>query len=386
VSVGLEALELFLNDADEQIAPGASAAAEVRAFHERMPGYAVTPLRPAAQLARALGVRAVFVKDESARLGLPSFKILGASWATYRALAALSADGLEPWRDVEQLAQRVRERVGAVSLAAATDGNHGRAVARMARLLGLEAEIFVPTGTSLERIAAIRSEGASVTPVDGSYEAAVRRSAEEAGPRRLVISDTSWPGYERVPRDVIDGYETIFAEVEQQLAAAGERWPDVVVVQIGVGALACAASRAVRGAPGEPRRSRLLGVEPLDAACVLASARAGRPTSVPGPHRSIMAGLNCDTPSLIAWPVISRAFDVFAAVSDDAARAAMRELAAIGIVAGETGGAGLAGLVSVRSNDAARAALALDADASVLLINTEGATDAASYRSIVEAR
>ena len=166
--------------------------------------------------------------------------------------------------------------------------------------------MLVPAGTVQARIDAIAGEGAAVEVVDGSYDDAVRRSAEMAGPRRLVLSDTSWPGYEEVPSWVIEGYATIFHEIDEQ--AGGPI--DVAFVPIGVGALAAAAASHLAG------RCRLVGVEPAGAACVLESARAGEITEVPGPHGSIMAGLNAGRPSMVAWPLVSGAFDLFCAAED----------------------------------------------------------------------
>ena len=351
-------------------AEGAPPTHSPRPFHRRLPGYAVSPLVDARALAAELGVRQVLVKDESARLGLPSFKILGASWGTYRALER-HIGALGGWKSVEDLRAALRHHLP-LSLAAATDGNHGRAVARMARLLGLGARIFVPAGTAPARTEAIASEGAACTVVDGTYEDAVARAAEEAGDDCLVISDTSWPGYEDVPRWVIDGYSTIFDELDEQL----ESPPDVVAIQVGVGALAAAAVRHFRRAPGAPT---MIAVEPERAACVLASVEAGDIVTVPGPHDSIMAGLNCGTPSFVAWPDVRAGFDLYLAVPDEGARGAMRALARDGIVAGETGAAGAAGVI-----EAARAGVFdLPSDATVLLLSTEGATDPAAYRRIV---
>lgn len=180
-----------------------------RRFHAGMPGYEPTPLRPAPTAARRLGVAEVLVKDESARLGLPSFKVLGASWAVFRALRARLGAGAQQVETFGDLAEAVIA-LKPLTLSAATDGNHGRAVANMARRLGLGARVYVPTGTAGARIDAIASEGAAVTVVDGGYDDAVRRSAQDAGERCLVISDTSWDGYEDVPAWVIEGYSTIF--------------------------------------------------------------------------------------------------------------------------------------------------------------------------------
>lgn len=351
------------------------------AFHQRLPGYRPSPLIDAPSLATALGVKQVWVKDESERLGLPAFKILGASWATYCALERIVGHTLA-WQSIDEL-QTQLAHLRPLTLAAATDGNHGRAVAHMAKLLGFNARIFVPAGTVQARIDAIASEGAEVIVVDGSYDQAVALSALEAGPRCLVISDTAWEGYNQVPRDVIDGYSTIFAEIDAELAHRGEQQPNLVVVQIGVGALGAAVVQHYSAKHPAPK---IIGVEPDTAACVLASIRAGQIVEVPGPHPSIMAGLNAGLPSLVAWPVVSQGIDLFLAVPDDAARQAMRDLAGAGITAGETGAAGMAGLAALIAEPALagiRTTLGISPDARVLLISTEGATDPTGYEAIV---
>jgi diaminopropionate ammonia-lyase len=350
-------------------------------FHRRLPEYAITPLVDAPGLAGALGVGRVWVKDESWRLGLPAFKILGASWAVYRALERRSGGNLGEWGNIGGLRERLAPLLP-MTLTAATDGNHGRAVARMAKLLGLGARIFVPADMAAARIEAIGSEGAEVVVVPGTYDEAVARSAEEAGEHCLVISDTSWPGYEDVPRWVIDGYSTILWEVSDELGRRGEDGPTLVVVQIGVGAFAAAVTRHFRS-PGVSPRPKILGVEPARAACALASAEAGGIVHLPGPHGSIMAGLNCGSPSVVAWPTVSRGIDLFVAIRDDRAREAMRMLAGAGIVSGETGAAGLAGLLALAQEAGGRRELGLTGETRVLVFNCEGATDPETYGRIV---
>jgi diaminopropionate ammonia-lyase len=317
-------------------------------------------------LARELDLAAVTVKDESHRLGLPSFKILGASWAVYQLLVRRLGD--EPtWDDLSDLRRALRP-LGALTLVAATDGNHGRAVAHMANLLGYRSRIFVPAGTAAARIDGIESEGAQVNVVKGSYEDAVRASAACADDDVLVVSDTSWEGYTEVPSTVIDGYSTIFAEADAQLAAP----PDVVVVPMGVGALAAATVRHYASA------ATIAVVEPLSAACGFASAVAGQQVEVPPPHDSIMAGLNCGTVSIVAWPAVATGADVFVAIDDAPAEQAMRDLADLGVVAGETGAASLAGLRALVDTGEPDVR-----GARVLLLCTEGATDPVNYRRIV---
>jgi diaminopropionate ammonia-lyase len=350
--------------------------------HRRLPDYAPTPLVSCPDLAARLGVGELWVKDESSRLGLPAFKMLGASYACYRILTSRLGHDVH-WETAAELAAAL-EPLGQLTLCAATDGNHGRAVARMARLVGMRAVIYAPEGTTQPRLDAIASEGAVVQVVAGGYDAAVKESALQAGEDCIVVSDTSWPGYTQIPGWVIDGYSTIFAEVSDQLAAAGQGDPDVVVIPVGVGALAAATITHFKCSGTGPGVT-LLGVEPESARCVTESLRAGHPVMLPFPQTSIMAGLNCGTPSQLAWPLLASGMDAMATVSDGWAMAAMRSLAAAGIIAGETGAAALAGLQAVCCDPAGaqvRAALRLGHDSRVLVLCTEGATDPGAWARI----
>lgn len=370
--------EMFVNPYARSLA--GMPASDAIAVHRRLPHYAPTPLVGCPDVAAELGVGRLWVKDESSRLGLPSFKILGASYAVYRTLAERLGGIDDDWRDLDVLRKAVAP-LRPFTLAAATDGNHGRAVAHMARLLGLAAHIYVPRATAAARIDAIEAEGAAVEVVDGDYDAAVRRSARDEGTRCAVVSDTSWPGYERVPGWVINGYATIFTEVDQALSERGEGPPTLVVVPVGVGALAAATVQHYRTGTGAA--PRVLGVEPADAACVLASLRADELTTVPGPHRSIMAGLNCGTPSRIAWPSLRRGLDAVVSIDDDIARDAMRTLADAGVISGETGAAALGGLRQVLAHQGVPAGWRLGEHTRVLVLSTEGATDPEAYEHIV---
>ena len=364
-------VQVYANSHRVAVPPAAQIGRDPRAFHRELPGYAVTPLIEAPALAAELGLDALWVKVESSRLELPSFKILGASWAISRLLVDRFGTLPDPPTLDDLRAALASDRP--ITLVAATDGNHGRAVARMARLLGCSCRILVPAGTAEARITGIESEGATVEVVEGTYDDAVAASAALAGADVLVVSDTSWDGYVDVPADVIAGYTTIFAEVDEQLG--GDDDIDLVVVPMGVGALTAAVVAHYSA------RAAVVAVEPLSAACGLESARAGAPAFVPGPHDSIMAGLNCGTVSLIAWPTVLAGVDAFVAVADAAAEQAMRDLATLGVVAGETGAASLAGL---------RALAAHTEEAGVevrgrraLVLCTEGATDPVAYERIV---
>jgi diaminopropionate ammonia-lyase len=281
----------------------------------------------------------------------------------------------EPPRDPLELRHRAGQ-LAPLTVVCATDGNHGRAVARAAAFLGLDARVLVPAGTAAARIAAIEAEGARVETVDGDYDEAQRRSAEIAGDGAMLVSDTSWPGNERIPARVIEGYGTIFSELAEQLPSP----PAVAFVPVGVGSLAAAAVEHLA-----PLGVRLVSVEPDGAQCALASARAGEPVTVPGPHTSSMAGLNCGTVSLVAWPALRR-MDAFCAIDDAVAEWGMRRLAALGLDRGECSGGSLGAAHELLTGGHARGfrdALAVTADATILLLLTEGVTDPERFERVL---
>jgi diaminopropionate ammonia-lyase len=325
------------------------------------------------------------LKDESSRLGLPAFKVLGSSWAIYRQAQRMLQCETEPWSDLEQLADRLAP-LRPLRLVAATDGNHGRSVARVASWLGFEARIFVPWGTASARITAIESEGAEVTIVEGTYDEAVERASAEQGERSVLVQDSAWPGYEVIPGWIIEGYSTMFHEIDRQLSGVGDAGPNLVMVQIGVGSLAAAAINHYRSERVDPL-PWIVGVEPVDAACGMKSLARGRPVSVAGPHRSMMAGLNCGTLSSLAWPLLLEGLDAAVAASEEYAAEAVRTLVQAGVTSGESGAAGLAGLLELlRGPGAAEASegLCIDGSTRVLLLSTEGVTDPDNYRRLIE--
>lgn len=353
------------------------------ALHRLIDGYAPSPLVDVPSLARRTSLGQVLVKHEADRFGLPAFKIIGASWATYRVLvaryatvhrAAPSAPTFGELRDAFA-------EFSDLTLVTATDGNHGRAVARAAGWFGLSADIYMPAGTVAARIEAIEAEGARVTVVDGDYDLAVETAAATAGPDRLVVSDTSWPGYTEVPTWIAEGYATIFGELDAQLAALGVGL-DGIVIPVGVGAFLQAALDHWPTAPPEgPLR---LAIEPLAADCLYRSIEAGEPVTVPGPHDSMMAGMNCGTVSMIAWPSMRDRTDWAAAIDDSYAADAMRLLATEGLVVGETGAGTVGALLAIaEESPESFAEMGLGPDSTVVCICTEGATDPVNYEAIV---
>jgi diaminopropionate ammonia-lyase len=324
------------------------------------PGYAPTPLLDLPAIAQRAGVATVRLKDEAERFGLGSFKALGGAYAVAQLLRA----GRAP---------------RTVTVTCATDGNHGRSVAWGAQRFGCRCVIFIHQTVSPGRAEAIARYGAEVRRVAGTYDDAVREAARVAAAEGwFVVSDTSWPGYTAVPVDVMQGYRLMADEAADQWHGAP---PTHVFVQGGVGGAAAAVSVQMRARYALP--PGLVVVEPDRAACLLASARLGALTTVPGELDTIMAGLACGEPSLLAWAELERGAAAFMAVPDEAAIACMKLLAGVGIVAGESGVAGLAGFLLAAADPAARETLGLRADSRVLLFSTEGATDPALYQRLL---
>jgi diaminopropionate ammonia-lyase len=324
---------------------------EAAAFHTSLPEYRATPLHDLADVAGELGLAAVALKDESDRLGLPAFKVLGASWAVERTL-------------------RVRPDVR--RLVTASAGNHGRAVAHVAAQRGLQCRIYLPARSAQARREAIAAEGAEVIVTAGAYEGAVAEAtAAGAEPGTVTLADV---GAADSARWVIDGYQTLFAETAEQ-----GRF-DVMLVPVGAGALAAAAARY-----GAHAGIAVVGVEPQTAACLTASLAAGRLTAVENPGTS-MAGLDCAEISETGWPSLRAGIAGTVTVGDAEVHAAMRALAGRGLAIGDCGAATLAALRALAAEEACaelRAAIGLGACTRVLLIATEGATDPDAYRAVI---
>lgn len=331
------------------------------AFHRRLPGYGPTPLLDVPELAAEWGVRRVVVKDESARLGLPAFKALGVFYAIHRVFSDRARRRL-----VDLVALRATAQLRPLELVTATDGNHGRALAHVAGLLGLPCRVFVPDVVAPAVIESIRDEGAEVVVVPEDYDKAVALAAEDSGSRSgaVLVQDTAWPGYEEIPQYIVDGYSTMFVEVDEQL---GSDTASSVVTPMGVGSLAQAVLTHYKS---RGRAVTVLGVEPDTAACVRSSLRGGHPRSVTT-GTTIMAGLNCGTVSSLAWPFLRDGLDATTVVSDEQSAAAAVELEALGVPAGPCGAACVPAVRSLLADTDGRRTLGLAPDSVVVLLNTE---------------
>ena len=364
-----------------------------KAFHRQIPGYKQTPLRALPNLASMLSLGGIYVKDEAQRLELNSFKILGGSFAIYRYIQKQL--GIPDSRMTYDylVSKECHEKLGTITFASATDGNHGRGVAWAARKLGHNCVIYVHKDTSQARIDAIRGYGAVVKIVNGNYDDAVRQVSVDAEKNGwVIISDTSWPGYTEVPTWIMQGYTTMMLEIQEQFAGLGIVRPTHVFVQAGVGALAAAVIGFYSSLfPENP--PKFIVVEPDKAPCLFHSAQVndGLPHSVDGDLDTIMAGLACGEPSPIAWSVLKECADVFMQVPDYVAARGMRILATPlkgdpFVISGESGAVTLGACYSLLTEACGRELkeyLQLGHDSQVLFINTEGNTDPVRFRQIL---
>lgn len=365
----------------------------IRRFHRQIPGFRMSPLKALPNLAASLGLGGIWIKDESSRFNLDSFKVLGGSYAIYQLIRKRMgvADEEIPITELTQAA--VKGKLGDITFAAATDGNHGRGVAWIASQLGYRAVIYVHQLTSQERIQNLVRSGAEVVIVQGNYDDAVRQVVQDANQNGWeVVSDTAWEGYEEIPKWVMQGYMTMLSEAQEQLAGQGLSAPTHILIQAGVGSLAAATLGYYHNLFGDARPQSVV-VEPTRAACLYESVRIGdgQPHSVAGDLDTIMAGLACGVPNPLAWKILERTADYFAVCPDYVAAQGMRVYGVPlrgdpFIVSGESGAVTLGALMYLAKYEGAkslRERLGLGPGSHVLLINSEGNTAPDDFRHIV---
>lgn len=362
----------------------ATAQAEIMAWE----GYEPTPFVSLAALARRISVGAVLYKHEGPRFGLGSFKALGGAYAALRVLQREISKRLGEEVSLADIrAGKYREEAAQITLVSATDGNHGRSLAWGCRRFGAPCRIYIHAEVSEGRAGAMRDLGAEVVRIAGDYDDSVDLAKTEAAENGwFVVSDTSWPGYSRPPRDVMAGYGVMTREICEAMSES----PTHVFLQGGVGGLAAGVAAGLRQYWGE-KSPRVVIVEPELAACLFESARAGTPTSVAIEQETLMAGLSCGEPSPLAWEILDEEASDFLTIPESIVAPTVRLLARPlagdpAVEAGESAVAGLAALIAARSDADLSAKLGLDTASRVLLIGSEGVTDPAIFRMIMEGR
>lgn len=366
---------------------------KARRFHQSFPQYSETPLADLKEMANYLGVKDFFVKDESYRFGLNAFKVLGGSYAIANYIAE------ETGKDVADLgydtltSQKLKDEFGQATFFTATDGNHGRGVAWAANKLGQKAVVLMPKGSAKSRFDNIAKEGAKVTIEDVNYDECVRMANQmaEETEHGVMVQDTAWEGYEKIPTWIMQGYGTMASEAGEQLAKAEKR-PTHIFIQAGVGSLAGAVigyfANLYRDNP-----PKMIVMEAQAADCLYQSAlgKDGKIRFVEGDLQTIMAGLACGEPNTISFDILENHVDAFVSCPDWVAAKGMRMLAAPlkgdpQVISGESGAVGM-GLVATLMQDEAyrdlKNFLGLNEDSEVLMFSTEGDTDPENYKHIV---
>lgn len=354
---------IYLNPSPTSFPHPSRNTSQVQSFHKQLPQFQPTPLSPLTNLAKELGIKNLLVKDESSRCGLPAFKILGASWATYRSICSFA--DLPLTASLEELGNLCQKKH--VSLYTATDGNHGRAVARMSALLNTDAHIYVPRFTDQETRGKIRSESTQVHVhgIDGDYDAAVSQaySDSQSSKSNLFIQDTSFANYEDVPTWCVEGYSTLLQEIEDSGVKASH-----IVTPAGVGSLAHA---VVSFAKSNGRNIKVIAIEPESSACLNASLKAGGMTTIET-STTIMDGMNCGSVSPISWPTLKAGIDASLTITDVECHAAVQYLQLNGVNAGPCGAGTLAGLQKLMADGQAVEHLRIGSDSVIVLLSTEG--------------
>jgi diaminopropionate ammonia-lyase len=368
-------------------------ARQALAFHQQIPNYKMTSLINLSTLAKELKVGGIWVKNEAERLNLNSFKGLGGTFALYRFIQEKLNIPAEKMSYDYLVSPEVKKALGFITFASATDGNHGRGLAWAAQQLGHNAVIYVHSDTSEHRIEAIREFGAIVKVIKGNYDDAVNQIIVDSEANGWqIISDTSWQDYYAIPTYIMQGYGTIVLETQMQLNAQAIEKPTHIFVQAGVGALAASIFGFYHTLFNQ-NSPKCITVEPTNAACLLSSIESENEEAIQvgGSLETIMAGLSCGQPSLVAWETLRRCVDLFVAVDDYHAARGMRLYASpLGsdqrIISGESGAVTLGllyALLKDKQFKELKEKLHIDKNSQILLINTEGDTDPDHYRQVV---
>lgn len=358
----------------------------VDTFHKSLPGYSPTQLIKLSKLAEHLGINEILVKDESQRFDLKSFKVLGASFAIAKHLGMLLNLRTEDLLFQSIMAEK--DKFEHVTFVTATDGNHGKAVAWAASLFGCKSVVFMPRGSSQTRLCAVKSHGARASITTMNYDDTVIFASKQAQKNGwILLQDTSWKGYEEIPKHIMQGYSMLITEY---LSQESEIWPTHVFVQAGVGSLAAGILACLRNCHPRPM-PKFIVVEPSGAPCLYESNIRNKIARVKGDLPTIMAGLACGKPSYIGWTVLRAGTDAFIKCSDDVAFRGMKVLGNPlqgdqRMISGESGAVTLGTLFEIMTKShykKIRKALDLNHESKVLLFSTEGDTDPNFYREIV---
>jgi diaminopropionate ammonia-lyase len=369
-------------------------AKKVNAFHASFPEYSVTPLVDLSHLAVALGLKKIFVKDESYRFGLNAFKVLGGSYAIGNYIAKQLGMDISEFPYERIISPEIKQKLGELTFVTATDGNHGRGVAWTANRLKQKSVVYMPKGSSQERLRNIQVLGSKASITDLNYDDAVRLANSNAKKYGwIMVQDTAWEGYEDIPAWIMQGYVTMAYETVGQMKEKGVKKPTHIFLQAGVGAMSGGITGFFTDLYNDANRPIITIIEPNKADCLYRTAKAndGKLHFVTGDMKTIMAGLACGEPCTIGWNVLRDHADNFVSLPDFVAAKGMRVLGNPlkgddRVISGESGAVTLGLVAEVMRNQSLgwlREQMKLDENSCVLCFSTEGDTDRANYRHIV---
>lgn len=392
-AMGIEVVRNSMKTEEDRVYFTEETVDKARRFHMTIPNYEKTPLVSLDELAKEIGVKRIFVKDESKRFGLNAFKVLGASYAVAKLLCERLEKNIEDVDFDYFRSNEVKKLIKDIVLITATDGNHGKGLAWAAAQLGCNAVIYMPKGSSIERVKSIESTGAQVIVTDYNYDDAVRLASKKADENGWnLVQDTAWEGYEKIPTWIMEGYLTMADEAYEQMNETDTATPTHIFLQAGVGCMA----GSVLGYYASKLKSRcpiISIVEPLNADCIFKSIEAndGKPYPVYGELDTIMAGLSCGEPNPITWEMIKEKASYSMACDDQLTMLGMRILSnPLGndqrVISGESGAIGIGVIHSIMKKkylSDLKDDMGLNENSVVLIISTEGDTDKDSYKRIV---
>ncbi len=368
-------------------------AKEINKFHKSFPDYEKTPLVSLKNTSEALGLHDVLVKDESYRFGLNAFKVLGGSYAIAKYISKTCGISIGDLTFERLVSDELKKELGEVTFITATDGNHGRGVAWMANKIGQNSVVYMPKGTTLERLENIKSLGSKAEILDLNYDDAVRKANKDAKLNGwIVIQDTSWTGYEEVPRWIMEGYTSMGYEIVSQVKELNYNKPTHIILQAGVGAMAGAMTYFFKKYYNKEAPIIVI-IESDQADCFYKTVEAkdGKIHFIDGDLNTIMAGLACGEPCEMAWDILKEYADFFVSVPDTIAETGMIGLANPftgdkKIISGESGAVGYGFIKEIMNNNKyihIRKELGINNSSSILCISTEGDTDKENYKKIV---
>ena len=362
-------------------------------FHQTLPNYQKTPLIDLKELAKYCGVKKIWVKDESKRFGLNAFKVLGGSYSIGKCLSEILNIDISELPFSVLTSAEIKKKIGNVTFITATDGNHGRGVAWMARHLQQKSVVYMPKGSSEMRLKAIQNEGADASITEFNYDDAVRLANKRANEKNwIMVQDTAWEGYEKIPLWIMQGYSTIMSEIIEELEKNNEK-PTHVFLQAGVGSFAGAMQALLKEIYGLERPISII-CEPHGANCIYKSFKEndGKPHNVTGDLKTIMAGLACGEPNTISWEVLKNYSNFSLSCEDSISAKGMRILSSpLGedkrVISGESGAVGIGAFVTLyEKQDSYKELwekLNINEESCILCISTEGDTDIDGYRNVV---